>query len=146
MTVALGALLMAGVAPAYVPAAAAATTAAPAATETQKALKAAATSGKPVEVLGERTEFTTTYANPDGTSLRLDQSAVPVRVKARGGSWVTPDATLESRPDGTIGPKAAVAEVRFSGGGEQTALATIAHGRHSMRPAADARPLRGAPE
>ncbi|MFE5769210.1 hypothetical protein ACFQ7O_12720 [Streptomyces sp. NPDC056485] len=65
MTVALGALLMAGVAPAYVPAAAAGTTAAPAATETQKALKAAAASGKPVEVLGERTEFTTTYANPD---------------------------------------------------------------------------------
>ncbi|MEV0409628.1 hypothetical protein AB0I68_02170 [Streptomyces sp. NPDC050448] len=138
MAVAFGAVLMAGVVPAYAPTAAADTAAAPAPTETQKALKAAAKSGKPVELLAERGEFTTTYANPDGKSLRLDQSVVPVpvpvpvRVKAKGGDWVVPDATLEIRPDGTIGPKAAVAGLSFSGGGDQANLVTIARGPHSM--------------
>ncbi|WP_079154779.1 LamG domain-containing protein [Streptomyces subrutilus] len=100
--------------------------------ESEKALKAAAASGKPVEVLGERTESTTTYANPDGRSFRLDQSAVPVRVKAPNGGWTTPDATLEFRADGTVGPKSAVAGVSFSGGGDRQSLVTIDHGGRSM--------------
>ncbi|MGW7137528.1 LamG domain-containing protein [Streptomyces xanthophaeus] len=124
-----------GVSPGYAPTAAAATAStaqAPPASEGEKALKAAAESGKPVEVLGERTESTTTYANPDGKSFRLDTSAVPVRVKAKDGAgWVAPDATLEVRPDGTVGPKAAVASVGFSGGGDAS-LVTIEHGGRSM--------------
>ncbi|GGZ69738.1 hypothetical protein GCM10010371_31980 [Streptomyces subrutilus] len=120
-----------GVTPGYAPTAAAATAQVPA-SESDEALKAAAESGKPVEVLGERTESTTTFANPDGKSFRLDQSAVPVRVKAKGGAgWVTPDATLEVRPDGTVGPKAAVAGVGFSGG-RDSSLVTIEHGGRSM--------------
>ncbi len=132
---ALGAVVVVGVSPGYAPTAAAATAStaqAPPASEGEKALKAAAESGKPVEVLGERTESTTTYANPDGKSFRLDTSAVPVRVKAKDGAgWVAPDATLEVRPDGTVGPKAAVASVGFSGGGDAS-LVTIEHGGRSM--------------
>ncbi|MEU9107400.1 LamG-like jellyroll fold domain-containing protein [Streptomyces xanthophaeus] len=124
-----------GVSPGYAPTAAAATAStaqAPPASEGEKALKAAAESGKPVEVLGERTESTTTYANPDGKSFRLDTSAVPVRVKAKDGAgWVAPDATLEVLPNGTVGPKAAVASVGFSGGGNSS-LVTIEHGGRSM--------------
>ncbi|MGW7452388.1 LamG domain-containing protein [Streptomyces sp. NPDC054787] len=100
--------------------------------EGEKALKAAAASGKPVELLGERTESTTTYANPDGRSFRLDQSTVPVRVKTPSGGWAAPDATLEFRADGTVGPKSAVAGVSFSGGGDRTSLVTIDHGGRSM--------------
>ncbi|WP_251050044.1 LamG domain-containing protein [Streptomyces sp. ISL-86] len=140
MATALGAVLLAGVVPAYTPNAAAAeaaagvgaATAAPAPSESQKALAEAAKSGQPVEVIGERSEFATTYANPDGKSFRLDQSVVPVRVKAGSGDWVKPDATLEVRPDGTVGPKAAVAGVSFSGGGDKAGLVTIRRGAHTM--------------
>ncbi|MFE2163937.1 LamG domain-containing protein [Streptomyces sp. NPDC059447] len=126
----LGAAIVMGSASAYMPLRAVADVLP--ASESEKALKEAAKSGKPVEVEGERTESTTTYANPDGKSFRLDQSVVPVRVKAKSGGWVTPDATLEVRADGTVGPKAAVAGVSFSGGGDQASLVTIDHGGRSM--------------
>ncbi|MFZ3475131.1 LamG domain-containing protein [Streptomyces sp. 4.24] len=101
--------------------------------ENEQALKDAKKSGKPVEVVGERTDSSTTFANPDGKSFRLDTSAVPVRVKAKSGSgWVAPDATLEVRADGSVGPKAAVAGVSFSGGGDAADLVTIEHGGRAM--------------
>ncbi|WP_329312104.1 LamG domain-containing protein [Streptomyces sp. NBC_01278] len=128
---ALGMAMVAGVASAYTPTAAAA--AAVPGTESEQALAAAKKSGKPVEVVGERTDSSTTFANADGKSFRLDTSAVPVRVKAKNGSgWVTPDATLEVRADGSVGPKAAVAGVGFSGGGGQSSLVTIDRGGRSM--------------
>lgn len=130
MATTLGLAMVMSVASVYTPVAAVAD--ALPVNEGEKALKAAAASGKPVEVLGERTESTTTYANPDGKSFRLDTSAVPVRVKAKDGAgWVAPDATLGVRPDGTVGPKAAVASVGFSGGGDSS-LVTIEHGGRSM--------------
>ncbi|KPI12396.1 LamG domain protein jellyroll fold domain protein [Actinobacteria bacterium OV450] len=120
-----------GVASAYAPIAAVA--AAAPATESERALAAAKKAGTPVEVESERTESSTTFANPDGKSFRLDTSAVPVRVKAKNGAgWITPDATLEVRADGSVGPKAAVAGVGFSGGGGQSSLVTIDHGGRSM--------------
>ncbi|MER8044202.1 LamG domain-containing protein [Streptomyces sp. NPDC094032] len=102
------------------------------ATEERTALAEAARTGERVEVVGARTELTTTYANPDGASLRLEQSAVPVRVRGGAGGWVKPDATLEVRPDGTVAPKAAAVDVRFSGGGDGAALATVARGQKSL--------------
>ncbi|MCX5409836.1 LamG domain protein jellyroll fold domain protein [Streptomyces sp. NBC_00335] len=93
--------------------------------EGQRALKEAAESGRRVEVIGERSEFTTTYANPDGETFRLVQSVVPVRVKSADGAWVEPDATLVTRPDGTVGPKAAVVGLSFSGGGAGADLVQI---------------------
>ncbi|MEV7616164.1 LamG-like jellyroll fold domain-containing protein [Streptomyces sp. NPDC089799] len=133
MSAAMGAALILGVTPAQTPSAAAAAEGpAPALTEGQKALKEAAENGLPVEVIGDRSEFTTTYANPDGQTFRLDQSVVPVRVKEENGSWTTPDATLEVRGDGTVGPKAATADISFSGGGDKADLVAIGQGVHRL--------------
>ncbi|MFJ9826249.1 LamG domain-containing protein [Streptomyces sp. NPDC101160] len=81
----------------------------------------AAASGEPVEVIGERTEYTTTTANPDGT-FTLKQSTLPQRAKGPDGEWRDVDATLERRPDGSIGPKAAVVDLRFANGGNGDSL------------------------
>ncbi|SFF01337.1 Concanavalin A-like lectin/glucanases superfamily protein [Actinacidiphila alni] len=100
-------------------------------TEAERALDRAKASGAPVEVVGERTETTTTYANPDGVTMRLDESTVPVRVAAADGSWVTPDATLARRADGTVAPRAAAVDLAFSGGGK-TPLVTIGRNGRTM--------------
>ncbi|MFL9684743.1 LamG-like jellyroll fold domain-containing protein [Streptomyces sp. KL110A] len=117
--------LLAGVAPA-VSAGPAAADEAPAVVlpESEQALKQAAESGDRVEVVGERTEWETVFANPDGGTFTLEKSIVPVRVK-EGTGWVRPDATLERREDGSIGPKAAVVDVSFSSGGPGTDLVSI---------------------
>lgn len=94
-------------------------------TEAQKALEAAQESGERVEVTGERSERTTVFANPDGYTFTLEESAVPVRVSASDGGWQAPDATLEKRQDGTVGPKGAAAQMVFSGGGNAEPLARI---------------------
>ncbi|WP_433894212.1 LamG domain-containing protein [Streptomyces sp. CA-111067] len=90
----------------------------------KSASEQAAASGEPVEVTAERTEYGTTYAEPDGT-YTLRESAVPVRVKTAAGGWTAPDATLQHRADGSVGPAASVAEVAFSGGGSSTPLVTV---------------------
>ncbi|MFE5795049.1 LamG domain-containing protein [Streptomyces sp. NPDC056503] len=92
--------------------------------ESEQALRQAAESGDRVEVVGERTEWETVFANPDGGTFTLEKSIVPVRVKD-GTGWVQPDATLERRGDGSIGPKAAVVEVSFSSGGPGADLVSI---------------------
>lgn len=89
-------------------------TAAP--TSAQSASQRAAATGEPVEVVSERTEYTKTDANPDGT-FTLTQSTTPQRVRGEDGSWRDVDVTLERRSDGTVGPKAAVVDLSFSGGG-----------------------------
>ncbi|MFI6641662.1 LamG-like jellyroll fold domain-containing protein [Streptomyces sp. NPDC050504] len=137
--VAAGAVVMAGL-PVFAPALAhAAPTAAPSAgqpktgeSEGQRAMKRAAETGERVEVVGERTEFATTYANPDGRTMRLEQAVAPVRVRDRSGSWMKPDATLETRPDGTIAPKAAAVDLTFSGGGEGDALVKVVREGRSL--------------
>ncbi|MFF3950527.1 LamG domain-containing protein [Streptomyces sp. NPDC001902] len=77
----------------------------------------AAATGEPVEVTSSRTEYSTTMANPDGT-FTLDQSAAPLRAKAPDGSWRDLDPALERRTDGSVGPKSAVVDLSFSGGGD----------------------------
>jgi hypothetical protein len=79
--------------------------------------------GVRTEVVSARTEYDTVYANPSGTTTRV-ASAVPVRVH-RGGSWRAIDTTLERRADGTIGPKAALLDVAFSGGGKAKPLISL---------------------
>ncbi|WP_343949405.1 LamG domain-containing protein [Nonomuraea longicatena] len=93
--------------------------------EWQQASRRAAQSGAPVEVTEARTEFSTTYANPDGRSFRLEQTTVPIRVKGPDGAWATPDATLERRSDGGVGPAASAVDLAFSGGGDGTRLVTM---------------------
>ncbi|MGW2447051.1 LamG domain-containing protein [Streptomyces sp. NPDC001675] len=73
-------------------------------------------SGEPVEVTADRTEYSTTNANPDGT-FTLRQSTTPQRVKESNGDWGAVDPVLERRTDGRIAPRGAVVDLSFSGGG-----------------------------
>ncbi|MFF7155353.1 LamG-like jellyroll fold domain-containing protein [Streptomyces sp. NPDC008139] len=90
--------------------------------EGQRALAEAKASGQQVELPAQRSEYDTVYAQPDGFTFTLEESAAPVRVRATGGSWVKPDTTLAVRPDGSVGPKAAAVEVAFSNGGSTAPL------------------------
>ncbi|GAA1394197.1 LamG domain-containing protein [Catellatospora coxensis] len=90
-------------------------------TEAQ-AMAAARTSGRPVEVESKGDARQVTYANPDGTLTR-ESHLQPFRT-LRAGRWVPIDTTLIRHDDGTVGPKAAETEMRFSGGG-RAPLATI---------------------
>ncbi|GAA1431279.1 hypothetical protein GCM10009601_50130 [Streptomyces thermospinosisporus] len=101
--------------------------------EGQKALAEAKESGKRVEVTGERSERTTVFANPDGFTFTLEESAVPVRVPTPSGGWQEPDATLEIREDGAIAPKAAAVEMEFSGGGDTAPLVKISDRGRSLQ-------------
>ncbi|MFH8627426.1 LamG domain-containing protein [Streptomyces vietnamensis] len=71
------------------------------------------------------------FANPDGATFTLESSIVPVRVDT-GGGWVQPDATLERREDGSIGPKAATVDVTFSAGGPGGSLVTVGQDGQSV--------------
>ncbi len=96
------------------------------------AAQKAADSGEQVEVASERTPYSTTYANPDGVTFTVDQSAVPVRVKAADGSWTDPDTTLQTRSDGSVAPKATLMSLSFSGGGDGSGLVDISQGNRSL--------------
>lgn len=85
----------------------------------------AAQTGERVEVVTERTEHSTTFANPDGESFTLEQSIVPVRVATGDGGWADPDPALVKRSDGSVGPKASTADFSFSGGGDGSELVEI---------------------
>ncbi|MEV6749218.1 LamG domain-containing protein [Streptomyces sp. NPDC051080] len=85
-----------------------------------------------MEVVEERTERETVFANPDGTTFTLEKSVAPVRVAAQGGGWVEPDATLVKKTDGSVGPKAAAVDLSFSSGGTDGELVTIADGTQSV--------------
>lgn len=100
-------------------------------TAAQKALAKAASSGEQVEVVGERSEYSTVYANPDGKTFTLRESAAPVRVATGDGGWQKPDPTLVQHADGSIGPKAAVVDMQFSSGDDDS-LAEISRNGRSL--------------
>lgn len=97
----------------------------------QSASARAAETGEPVEVMSERTAYTRTVANPDGTYI-LTQSTTPQQVKNDDGEWREVDATLERRPDGTVGPKASLVDLSFSGGGSGKNLIRIGNERGAL--------------
>lgn len=80
------------------------------------AIAAARESGKRVEILSHRTEAAQVFANPDG-HLTAEFAPTAVRVKQDNGTWAPVDTTLAARADGTVAPKAAAADLAFSGGG-----------------------------
>ncbi|MEW2069119.1 LamG domain protein jellyroll fold domain protein, partial [Streptomyces sp. NPDC007346] len=98
--------------------------AASARTEEERLLREAKNSGQRVEVTGDRTAYSTVFANPDGMTFTLEHSTVPVRA-AKSGGWVEPDTTLVRRADGAVGPEASAAAMSFSGGGKARPLASI---------------------
>ncbi|MGW7307421.1 DNRLRE domain-containing protein [Streptomyces sp. NPDC054835] len=85
------------------------------AADTASARIAAKLSGKRVEALSERTETSTTWANPDG-SLTSELSAGPVRFE-RDGSWIDVDVSLHKTADGSVEPFAHPNGLELSGGG-----------------------------
>ncbi|PCG81894.1 hypothetical protein CIB93_33010 [Streptomyces sp. WZ.A104] len=120
-------------APQHLPEAAAAepettsTPAAPKADAETAAAAEAAESGKPVEVLAQRTETSQVFANPDGTFTQ-DTYALPQFVR-QGNKLVSIDTTLKSHADGSLSPKATEVDVRFSGGGDGPLATVIRDGR-----------------
>lgn len=101
-------------------------------TAESRASAEAVESGERVEVVEERTERETVFANPDGVTFTLEKAIAPVRVAAPDGGWASPDATLERRTDGSVGPKAAAVDLSFSPGGSGADLVTIAEGSQSV--------------
>ncbi|MET9347527.1 DNRLRE domain-containing protein [Streptomyces termitum] len=66
---------------------------------------AARLSGKRVEALAERTESTTTWANPDGT-VTTDSASGPVRFRDQAtGAWRNIDVDLAKSADGSVAAK-----------------------------------------
>ena len=93
------------------------------------AAQAARRQGSRVEIMTDRTDFSQTFTNPDGTST-YEVSAEPRWVR-RGSSWVAPDASLVKQSDGSWSPSAAAGGLSLSGGGDKV-LATLRSGGHSM--------------
>lgn len=83
---------------------------------TQQALATAAAQGSPVEVSSLATEYTSTFANPDGT-LSLRQYTVPVHAPSGSGTWVPIDTMLHANSDGSWSPTAVVNQFSLNGGG-----------------------------
>ncbi|MFH9727212.1 ricin-type beta-trefoil lectin domain protein [Streptomyces sp. NPDC017254] len=85
-------------------------------TAAEKARLKARTSGKDVLVPELTDEFSTTVVTPRG-KLRTERHLVSQRKKGGAEGWTTLDDTLVTRPDGTVAPKAADADLAISGGG-----------------------------
>ncbi|MFI7345394.1 LamG domain-containing protein [Streptomyces sp. NPDC049936] len=100
--------------------------------EERRALAEAERTGRRVEVTGERSERTSVFANPDGSTFTLEESAVPVRVAKPEGGWQKPDATLVVRTDGSVAPRAAATEMTFSRGGSGEPLVSIENQGRSL--------------
>ncbi|MFI7545223.1 LamG domain-containing protein [Actinoplanes sp. NPDC049599] len=96
----------------------------------KSAMKLAEESGARVEVMADRTEYEQLFAEPDGR-LTYETTAVPQRVERSDGSWADVDLSLEHAADGTVRPRASVADVRFSADGKGP-LVTLVDGRKTL--------------
>lgn len=83
-----------------------------------------------IEVTGERTESSTTWANPDGTTT-VESYTGPVRARDGNGAWQRIDTTLQES-GGTVRPRLAAADIAFSGGGDGKNLAKVRRGAHLL--------------
>ncbi|MFF9011406.1 LamG-like jellyroll fold domain-containing protein [Streptomyces sp. NPDC014870] len=83
---------------------------------TQEAVQAAKETGRPVEDISQRGVAERVFAEPEG-GFTAEFSAAPRWVPRGDGTWQDLDTTLEVKPDGSVGPKAALIDVEFSGGG-----------------------------
>jgi hypothetical protein len=75
---------------------------------------------KRVEITAYRSENSTTFANPDGKTLRTEISTEPVRVK-RNGVWEPIDTTLVVQGN-AVKPRAAKSDLVLSNGGKTDLL------------------------
>ncbi|MFI5527395.1 DNRLRE domain-containing protein [Kitasatospora sp. NPDC051853] len=87
------------------------------------AVLAARLSGRRVEALSERTESTTTWANPDG-SLTTDAAAGPVRFRDRAtGAWRSIDVGLAKAADGSVAARSHPLGLKLGGRTQPAAAA-----------------------
>ncbi|MFD7555501.1 FG-GAP repeat domain-containing protein [Streptomyces sp. NPDC059835] len=97
----------------------------PAASEV-RAFNLAKTSGKGVEIIDRRTEYSETYALPDG-NLTQRQSTLPIWTR-HGSVWRRTDATVTRHDDGTLGPTSSFG-IAFSQGGDGPLVAMDRSGK-----------------
>ena len=131
LTLALTLLDLAAISPRHDAARAATTKPAPVTERPDQvsALLAARLQGSRVEISGDRTETSTTWANPDGT-LTMEATTNPSRVQTADGSWVPVDYSLTQTAKGWA-PKASDAQVLFSTGGSGPA-ASLSRGARKL--------------
>lgn len=84
-----------------------------------------------VEIESLRDEKSTTWANPDGVSLRTELSSTPVHV-LRNGAWVPVDTTLVAE-DGVVRPKATDVALVMPDGGSSVVSAKHDRGTSTVR-------------
>ncbi|MEV6976777.1 ricin-type beta-trefoil lectin domain protein [Kitasatospora sp. NPDC093806] len=110
------------------------------------ALLAAKLNGKRVEVTGARTEFTTLWANPEGT-LTVERSTGQIRMKSGkdGKDWVPVDTTLVQTPDGKVAPKAHPGGLVLEGGDAGVTVGDSLPGTKSPSAKADSPEAAAAP-
>jgi hypothetical protein len=82
------------------------------------------------EIVSERTDSTTSWANADGTTT-VETFTGPIRVKQPDGSWRPIDTTLVAE-DGAVRPKTAAADISFSAGGSGAPLAEVSRGGRTL--------------
>ena len=70
--------------------------------------------GSRVEAASERTEFFSTFVNPDGT-LTTELHAGPTRFRNAAGQWQDVDLTMVELPGGGVGPKGHPLGLRLPG-------------------------------
>ncbi|MFE7134423.1 DNRLRE domain-containing protein [Streptomyces sp. NPDC057638] len=75
---------------------------------------AARLSGKRVEALSERTESSSAYANPDG-STTVEAASGPLRYRDSAGTWRTIDIDLAKAADGGVRAQAHPLDLRLAG-------------------------------
>ncbi|WP_229840277.1 DNRLRE domain-containing protein [Streptomyces roseolilacinus] len=83
-----------------------------------------------IEITGERTESTTTWAGPDGTTT-VEAFTGAVRVKDAQGVWRPVDMTLVDAGEG-VRPRRAAADVTLSDGGTGEPLARVGRGGQAL--------------
>ncbi|GGV07857.1 hypothetical protein GCM10010275_55190 [Streptomyces litmocidini] len=95
---------------------------------TQGAVEEARETGRPVEDMSQRGIAERVFAEPEG-GFTAELSAAPRWVPQKDGSWKDLDTTLEIKPDGSVGPRSALVDVEFSGGGTDPLVEVADAGR-----------------
>lgn len=80
------------------------------------AIARAVNEGVRVEIPEARSEFSTTYANPDG-SISVVESGTPIWAPTPSAGWVAIDPSFCINPDGSFSPRAVNVSFSISGGG-----------------------------
>lgn len=80
------------------------------------AMLSARSQGKRVEDLSQRTELSSTWANPDGTWTTDNHLGVQ-RFKDAQGKWIEVNLDLTAQPDGSVAPAAHPLGLKFPGRG-----------------------------